>query len=88
MGYLSLRCATRTKRFCQDRQLSPPRPPQRVVVAVAALILALDWGTGLATALYYARGRQEAGMMLLKSFRRSGKDLDDIEHLRSLGDET
>ena len=29
-----------------------------------------------------------AGMMLLKSFRRSGKDLDDIEHLRSLGDET
>ena len=29
-----------------------------------------------------------AGMMLLKSFRRSGKDLDDIEHLRNLGDET
>lgn len=29
-----------------------------------------------------------AGMILLKSFRRSGKDLDDIEHLRSLGDET
>lgn len=27
------------------------------------------------------------GLTLLKSFRRSGKDLDDIEHLRSVGDE-
>jgi hypothetical protein len=28
------------------------------------------------------------GLILLKSFRRSGKDLDDIEHLRSISDET
>ena len=27
------------------------------------------------------------GLILLKAFRRSGKDLDDIEHLRSVGDE-
>jgi len=28
------------------------------------------------------------GLILLKSFRRSGKDQDDIEHLRSISDET
>ncbi len=28
------------------------------------------------------------GLILLKSFRRSGKDMDDIEHLRSIADET
>ena len=27
------------------------------------------------------------GLVLLKSFRRSGKDLDDIKHLRSISDE-
>ena len=27
------------------------------------------------------------GLILLKSFRRSGKDQDDIEHLRSITDE-
>ena len=28
------------------------------------------------------------GLILLKSFRRSGRDQDDIEHLRSITDES
>ena len=28
------------------------------------------------------------GVLLLKSFSHSGKDLDDVEHLQSLGHET